>query len=67
MLIREFELQKQKINHVVVARITNTTEGCYYIQYLCVKKMKIVEIKIYNCRSNDLILYLAANLQCYSS
>ena len=38
MFSREFKLQKQKINHIVAARITNTTDGCYYIQMICVYK-----------------------------
>ena len=62
---REFKLQKQKKNHIVVARITLlmvviTFNICVY------KKMKIVKMKIYNCRCNDFILYLVADLQCYS-
>ena len=62
---REFKLHNQKINYIVVARITLlmvviTFNICVY------KKMKIVKMKIYNCRCNDLILYLVANLQCYS-
>ena len=63
---REFKLQKQKINHIVVAGITNITNGCLLHSIFVCTKMKIVKMKIYICRCNDFILYLVANFQCYS-
>ena len=38
LITREFKLQKLTINHIVVARITNTTDACYYIQYFVFTK-----------------------------
>ena len=65
LFTREFKLQKQKIYHIFVARITILMIVIPF--NICVyKNMNIVKMKIYNCRCNDLTLYLVANLQCYS-
>ena len=62
---REFKLQKQKINHIIVTRITLLMVVITF--NICVQENENSENEnIYNCRCNDFILYLVANLQCYS-